>query len=100
MKNKIKLFFKNIQDDFFKQYNYKLNYYQSNYTTMNKEEIKNLRDEINQFNIIKKEKYILKDYINIPHVHSKYSFYNKIFFVMKLVKEGTPFEEAVLMTPV
>ena len=100
MKNKIKIYYENIQDDFYKKYNYKLNYYQSNYKTMEKEEIKNLRGEIDQFNIIKKEKYILKDNINIPHVYSKDSFYNKIFFVMKLVKEGTPFEEAVLMTPV
>jgi len=95
MKNKIKNHFKMIQEDFFKNYNYKLHYFKSNHNTLDHDTNKKIREELDQLKKIKNEIFIQNDYINIPHVYSKASFYNKVNLVMELVKEGTPFEEAV-----
>ena len=95
MKNKIKEYYKNIQDDFFLNYKNKVNHYKFHHNTMTNDELQVLRDEIYELEKIKKEKYLLNDYINIPGVYSKYSLYNKVFNILKLVNNGMSFEEAI-----
>ena len=58
MKNKIKEYYKNIQDDFFLNYKNKVNHYKFHHNTMTNDELQVLRDEIYELEKIKKEVFI------------------------------------------